>query len=150
LYQIVLAAQLKAIEAVRPGNTFNDPHQAAVRVLVEGLIDVGLLCGDADGMIESGAYKRFYMHRTGHWLGLDVHDAGEYGSEGKWKLLEPGMVLTVEPGLYVRAADDIPESFRNIGIRIEDDVLVTAAGHEVITSDAPKTIGDVEALMRRG
>ena len=150
LYQIVLAAQLKAIDAVRPGNTFNDPHQAAVRVLVEGLIDVGLLCGDADGMIESGAYKRFYMHRTGHWLGLDVHDAGEYGSEGKWKLLEPGMVLTVEPGLYVRAADDIPESFRNIGIRIEDDVLVTAAGHEVITSDAPKTISDVEALMRRG
>lgn len=150
LYEIVLAAQLKAIEAVRPGNSFNDPHLAAVRVLVDGLLQVKLLSGDADGIIESGAYKRFYMHRTGHWLGLDVHDAGEYGSEGKWKLLEPGMVLTVEPGLYVRAADDVPESFRNIGIRIEDDVLVTATGHEVITSDAPKTIRDVEALMGRG
>jgi Xaa-Pro aminopeptidase len=150
LYEIVLASQSKAIEAVHPGNSFNDPHQAAVRVLVDGLIDVGLLSGDADGIIESGAYKRYYMHRTGHWLGLDVHDAGEYGSEGKWKSLEPGMVLTVEPGLYVRAADDIPESFRNIGIRIEDDVLVTAAGHEVITADAPKTIRDIEALVGHG
>ncbi len=150
LYEVVLASQLKAIEAVHPGNSFNDPHQAAVRVLVDGLIDVGLLSGDADGIIESGAYKRYYMHRTGHWLGLDVHDAGEYGSEGKWKSLEPGMVLTVEPGLYVRAADDIPEPFRNIGIRIEDDVLVTAAGHEVITADAPKTIRDIEALVGHG
>lgn len=149
LYEIVLAAQLKAIEAVRPGNSFNDPHQAAVRVLVDGLIQVKLLSGDADGIIESGAYKRFYMHRTGHWLGLDVHDAGEYGSEGKWKPLEPGMVLTVEPGLYVRAADDIPEPFRDIGIRIEDDVLVTSTGYEVITGDAPKTIFEIEALMSR-
>lgn len=146
LYEIVLAAQLKAIEAVRPGNSFNDPHQAAVSVLVDGLIQVKLLAGDADGIIESGSYKRFYMHRTGHWLGLDVHDAGEYGSEGRWKPLEPGMVLTVEPGLYVRAADDIPESFRNIGIRIEDDVLVTAAGHEVITTEAPKSVRDIEAI----
>jgi Xaa-Pro aminopeptidase len=150
LYEIVLAAQLKAIEVVRPGNTFNDPHQAAVRVLIDGLIDVGLLAGDADGILESGAYKRFYMHRTGHWLGLDVHDAGDYGSEGKWKRLEPGMVLTVEPGLYVRAADDVPEAFRNIGIRIEDDVLVTPGGNEVLTAAAPKSIPDVEALLNCG
>ena len=150
LYEVVLASQFKAIEAVHPGNSFNDPHQSAVRVLVDGLIDVGLLSGDADGIIESGALKCCYVHGTGDWLGLDVHDAGEYGSEGKWKSLEPGMVLTVEPGLYVRAADDIPEPFRNIGIRIEDDVLVTAAGHEVITADAPKTIRDIEALVGHG
>lgn len=147
LYEIVLDAQLRAIESVRPGNSFNDPHDAAVRVLVRGLLDLGLLSGDADGIIESGAYKRYYMHRTGHWLGLDVHDAGDYGSEGNWTRLEPGMVLTVEPGLYVRAADDVPEKFRNIGIRIEDDVLVTAGGSEVITAGVPKTIGDIETLM---
>jgi len=150
LYELVLAAQLRAIEAVRPGNSFNDPHEAAVRVLVRGLLDLGLLAGDADGIIESGAYKRFYMHRTGHWLGLDVHDAGEYGAEGAWTRLAPGMVLTVEPGLYVRPGEGVPEKFWNIGIRIEDDVLVTAAGHEVITAAAPKTVQEIEALMRAG
>jgi len=148
LYEVVLEAQLRAIDAVRPGNTFNDPHEAAVRVLVRGLLDLGLLSGDVDGIIESGAYKRFYMHRTGHWLGLDVHDAGDYGSEGKWTRLEAGMVTTVEPGLYVRAGDDVPENFWNIGIRIEDDVLVTASGSEVLTAGAPKTVQAIEALMR--
>jgi Xaa-Pro aminopeptidase len=148
LYEIVLAAQLQAIDAVRPGNRFSDPHEAAVRVLVQGMLDLGLLSGELDGVIEAGAYKRFYMHRTGHWLGLDVHDAGDYGAEGKWKPLEPGMVTTVEPGLYVRPAEDVPEAFWNIGIRIEDDVLVTPQGHEVLTAAAPKAIADIEALMR--
>ena len=148
LYEVVLAAQLRAIDAVRPGNRFSDAHDAAVRVLVQGMLDLGLLHGEADGAIESGAYKRFYMHRTGHWLGLDVHDAGDYGAEGKWKPLVPGMVTTVEPGLYVRPADDVPERFWNIGIRIEDDVLVTADGNEVLTSAAPKAVQDIEALMQ--
>lgn len=148
LYEIVLEAQLQAIEAVRPGASFNDPHAAAVRVLVRGLVDVGLLSGEVSGLIESGAYKRFYMHRTGHWLGLDVHDAGDYGSEGKWKPLGEGMVLTVEPGLYVRAAEDIPQAFWNIGIRIEDDVVVTAGANEVLTAAAPKSVSAIEALMR--
>ena len=148
LYEVVLAAQLRAIDAVRPGNRFSDPHEAALRVLVRGMLDLRLLEGDLDGVIESGAYKRFYMHRTGHWLGLDVHDAGDYGAEGKWKPLVPGMVTTVEPGIYVRPGDGVPEAFWNIGIRIEDDVLVTAEGNEVLTSAAPKTVADIEALMR--
>ncbi|RPI44149.1 MAG: M24 family metallopeptidase, partial [Betaproteobacteria bacterium] len=148
LYEVVLAAQVRAIEAVRPGNRFSDAHDAAVRVLVRGMLDLGLLQGEVDGAIESGAYKRFYMHRTGHWLGLDVHDAGDYGAEGNWQPLVPGMVTTVEPGLYVRPADDVPERFWNIGIRIEDDVLVTPDGNEVLTAAAPKAIEDIEALMR--
>ncbi|MCC6535218.1 MAG: Xaa-Pro aminopeptidase [Burkholderiales bacterium] len=148
LYDLVLAAQLEAIEAVRPGNHFNDPHAAAVRVLAQGMLDLGLLQGQIDGVIESGAYQRFYMHRTGHWLGLDVHDAGDYGAEGKWAALEPGMVLTVEPGIYVRPGDDVPEAFWHIGIRVEDDVLVNAAGREVLTAAAPKSVREIEALMR--
>ncbi len=148
LYEIVLEAQRQAIDAVRPGASFNDPHAAAVRVLTQGLVDVGLLSGGVGGLIESGAYRRFYMHRTGHWLGLDVHDAGDYGSEGKWKPLVEGMVLTVEPGLYVRPAEDIPQAFWNIGIRIEDDVVVTASANEVLTAAVPKSVSDIEALMR--
>jgi Xaa-Pro aminopeptidase len=101
-------------------------------------------------VLQKESYKRFYMHRTGHWLGLDVHDAGEYKRAGKWRALAPGMVLTVEPGLYIRAADDIPARLRDIGIRIEDDVAVSAAGCEVITAEAPKRIEDVEAIMRDG
>jgi Xaa-Pro aminopeptidase len=150
VYELVLEAQAQAIAAVRPGSRFIDPHDAAVRVLSQGLIDLGLLKGGLDSVIESGAYKRFYMHRTGHWLGLDVHDAGEYGSEGRWKTLAPGMVLTVEPGLYIRRADDVPERFWDIGVRIEDDVLVTAAGHEILTAAAPKSVADIEALMAAG
>jgi Xaa-Pro aminopeptidase len=148
VYEVVLAAQQAAIAAVKPGNAWNDPHDAAVRVLAQGMLDLKLVSGSLDAVLEKETYKRFYMHRTGHWLGLDVHDAGEYKRGGKWRALAPGMTLTVEPGLYIRAEDDIPERLRNIGIRIEDDVLVTAAGCEVITAEAPKAIADLEALMR--
>jgi Xaa-Pro aminopeptidase len=111
------------------------------------MIDLKLIPGTLDAALESGSYKRFYMHRTGHWLGLDVHDAGEYKRAGAWRALAPGMVLTVEPGCYIRPAQDVPEAFWNIGIRIEDDALVTAAGCELITHAAPKTIAEIEALM---
>jgi len=148
VYEIVLAAQRSAMDAVRPGKGWNEPHDAAVKVLAQGLIDLKLVAGSLDEVLEKETYKRFYMHRTGHWLGLDVHDAGEYKRAGAWRALAPGMTLTVEPGLYIRAEDDIPERLRNIGIRIEDDVLVTDAGCEVITAEAPKAVADVEALMR--
>ncbi len=146
-YEIVLAAQDAAIANVRPGNRWIDPHTAAVRVLVQGMIDLKLLSGDVDNLIESEAYSRFYMHRTGHWLGLDVHDAGEYKVDGKWRALQPGMTLTVEPGLYIRPAGDVPKALWNIGIRIEDDVLVTESACEVLTS-APRTVADIEDWMR--
>ncbi len=146
-YEVVLAAQREAIDAVRPGNHWNSPHEAAVRVLTQGMVDLGLLKGEVDGLIESNAYSRFYMHRTGHWLGMDVHDAGEYKQQGAWRPLVPGMTLTVEPGLYIRPGDDVPEAFHNIGIRIEDDVVVTEAGCEVLTSP-PKTVAEIEAWMQ--
>ena len=145
-YELVLAAQQAAIAAVRPGNRWNDPHDAAVRVLTQGMADLGLLKGEVDGLIEAEAYKRFYMHRTGHWLGMDVHDAGEYKLNGEWRPLVPGMTLTVEPGLYIRPAADVPEALWNIGIRIEDDVAVTQDGCEVLT-DPPRTVAEIEACM---
>ncbi len=148
VYELVLASQRAAIEKVRAGNAWNEPHDAAVRVLAQGMLDLKLLSGSLDEVLEKETYKRFYMHRTGHWLGLDVHDAGEYKHEGEWRKLAPGMVLTVEPGLYIRAADDVPAALRNIGVRIEDDVAVTANGCEVITAEAPKLVDDIEALMR--
>ena len=148
VYDIVLAAQRAAMDEVRPGRAWNDPHDAAVRVLAQGMLDLKLISGSRDEVLEKETYKRCYMHRTGHWLGLDVHDAGDYKREGSWRALAPGMVLTVEPGLYIRAANDVPERLRNIGIRIEDDVLVTDAGCEVLTAEAPKVAADVEALMR--
>jgi Xaa-Pro aminopeptidase len=147
IYELVLAAQAAAIAAVRPGNTWNVPHDAAVAVLAQGMIDLGLLRGTLAAALESEAYKRFYMHRTGHWLGLDVHDAGDYRRDGTWRTLEPGMVLTVEPGCYVRPGEGVAERFANIGVRIEDDVLVTASGCEVLTAGAPKSVADIEALM---
>lgn len=148
LYTLVLAAQAAAIEKVVPGQHWNAPHEAALRVLAEGFIDLGLCSGTVDAVIESGSYRQFYMHRTGHWLGLDVHDAGEYKTgAGEWRQLEPGMALTVEPGCYVRPADNVPEEFWNIGIRIEDDVVVTATGCEILTKAAPKTISEIEDLM---
>lgn len=147
LYQIVLDAQYAAIDAVRPGNHWNQPHEAAVRVLTEGLVRLGLLQGDIDELIEEQAYREFYMHRTGHWLGMDVHDVGDYKVGGAWRLLEPGMVLTVEPGLYIRDPQHIDEKWHFTGIRIEDDVLVTKEGHEVLTAGAPKEIDEIEALM---
>lgn len=147
LYALVLAAQEAALAEVAPGKSWNTFHDAAVRVLTQGMIDLGLIEGGLDGALEAGAYQRFYMHRTGHWLGLDVHDAGEYKIDGAWRPLVPGMTLTVEPGCYIRAADDIPEAFWNIGIRIEDNALVTDDGHEILTAAAPKSIGEIEALM---
>ena len=145
-YEIVLAAQAAAIAATRPGAGFMAPHDAAVRVLVQGMVDLQLLTGSVDGIIESGAYKRFYMHRTGHWLGLDVHDAGEYKSGEDWMPLAPGMVLTVEPGLYIRPGAEVPEHLHGIGIRIEDDVIVTPEGCRVYTR-APKTVAEIEEVM---
>ncbi|HXU43273.1 MAG TPA: aminopeptidase P N-terminal domain-containing protein [Burkholderiales bacterium] len=148
VYEIVLAAQRAAIETVKPGASWIAPHDAAVRVLAQGMLDLKLVSGSLDAVLEKETYKRFYMHRTGHWLGLDVHDAGDYRRGGQWRPLAPGMTLTVEPGLYIRAADDVPERLRNIGVRIEDDVLVTAQGCEILTAEAPKLAGDIEALMR--
>jgi Xaa-Pro aminopeptidase len=148
VYEIVLAAQKAAMDKVRAGNGWNEPHDAAVSVLAQGLIDLKLVQGSLDEVLEKETYKRFYMHRTGHWLGLDVHDAGEYKRSGHWLPLEPGMALTVEPGLYIRAAQDVPEALRNIGIRIEDDVVVTQGDCEVITAEAPKGVAEIEALMR--
>ena len=148
VYELVLEAQRAAIAAVRPGVAWNVPHDAAVRVLAQGMLDLKLLAGTLDEALEKETYKRFYMHRTGHWLGLDVHDAGEYRAAGQWRPLAPGMVLTVEPGLYIRAAHDVPAELRDIGVRIEDDVVVGASGCEVITAEAPKTVADIEALMR--
>jgi Xaa-Pro aminopeptidase len=148
VYEIVLAAQSAAMDKVRPGTAWNEPHDAAVRVLAQGMLDLKLLSGALEEVLEKQTYKRFYMHRTGHWLGLDVHDAGEYKRAGQWRALEPGMALTVEPGLYIRAAHDVPERLRNIGIRIEDDVVVTQGDCEVITAEAPKGVAEIEALMR--
>jgi Xaa-Pro aminopeptidase len=148
VYEIVLAAQRAAIATVKPGTSWIAPHDAAVRVLAQGMLDLRLLSGSLEGALEKETYKRFYMHRTGHWLGLDVHDAGDYRRGGEWRPLAPGMALTVEPGLYIRAADDVPERLRDIGVRIEDDVLVTAQGCEVLTAEAPKLVEDIEALMR--
>jgi Xaa-Pro aminopeptidase len=148
VYEIVLAAQRAALDKVRPGNAWNEPHDAAVKVLAQGMVDLKLLSGGLDEVLEKETYKRFYMHRTGHWLGLDVHDAGDYKRSGNWRTLAPGMTLTVEPGLYIRAEEDIAERLRNTAVRIEDDVLVAAPGCEVLTAEAPKTIADIEALMR--
>jgi Xaa-Pro aminopeptidase len=146
-YDAVLAAQLAAIAAVRPGATLEEVHSKALRVLVEAAIALGVLKGTVDEAIEKESYKRFYMHRTSHWLGRDVHDVGQYAVDGKPRLLEPEMVLTVEPGLYIPAsADDVPAAFRGIGIRIEDDVRVTADGHEVLSAAAPKQVAEIEEL----
>ena len=149
VYELVLAAQLACIDAIRPGKAFHDYHQVAERVLAQGLIDLKLCEGSLDAVLESGAYKQFYMHRAGHWLGLDVHDVGLYRVEGESRLLEPGMVLTVEPGCYIRPADNVPEEFWDIGVRIEDDVLVTPEGSENLSAATPKTIADVEAACER-
>jgi Xaa-Pro aminopeptidase len=149
VYEIVLSAHAAAVAAIRPGAPFAAYHDAALRVLVQGLIDLGVLSGEIDSLIESEAYKPFYMHRTGHWLGLDVHDAGDYRTGEAWTTLAAGMTLTVEPGLYLRPSPDVPERLHGIGVRIEDDVIVTADGAEVYTS-APRTVAGIEEAMRRG
>jgi Xaa-Pro aminopeptidase len=169
VYDLVLAAQEAAFAAIGPGRRFDDAHEAATRTLAQGLVDLGLLAGSLDGIVESGAYKQFFMHRTGHWLGLDVHDVGDYledsveadagvaaagGSASaarvgrRSRTLQPGMTLTVEPGLYLRPADNVPARFHDIGVRIEDDVVVTPGGHEVLTQAAPRDAAEVEAVMR--
>lgn len=149
LYDIVLAAQERAIEAVTPGATLAAIHQGVVRDLSRGLLELGLLDGDLEAVISEERYKRFYLHSTSHWLGLDVHDVGSYRRDGEPRPLVPGMVLTVEPGLYIPDDEDIPAPFRGIGIRIEDDVAVAAEGHEVLTDGVPKRVADIEALMAK-
>ncbi|HHI77592.1 MAG TPA: M24 family metallopeptidase, partial [Gammaproteobacteria bacterium] len=148
LYQLVLDAQAAAIAKVKPGNHWDEPHRAAVRVLTRGLLKLGLLKGTLANALKKESYRKFYMHRTGHWLGMDVHDVGDYKVDGHWRELEPGMVLTVEPGLYIpKGMKGVAKKWQGIGIRIEDDVLVTRDGHDVLSRDVPKTIDDIEALM---
>jgi Xaa-Pro aminopeptidase len=149
LYTIVFDAQKTAIEQIRPGNTYQDPHVAAVRVITEGLVRLGLLSGDVDYLIENQLYKKFFPHRTSHWIGLDVHDVGDYTVGSEWRMLQPGMVLTVEPGIYIQPDDESVDSiWRGIGIRIEDDILVTKEGYEILSAAAPKEIDAIENLMR--
>lgn len=148
LYEICLQAQLEAIAVAKPGNHWNDPHETTVRVITQGLVNIGLLDGDVNELIKNEAYKEFYMHRAGHWLGMDVHDVGDYKVGGEWRVLEPGMVLTVEPGIYVAPDNErVAKKWRGIGIRIEDDVVITKDGNDVLTKDVPKTVKDIEALM---
>jgi Xaa-Pro aminopeptidase len=148
LYDVVLEAQLAAIEQCRQGNHWNDPHDAAVRVITQGLVSLGFLSGKVSKLIKEGAYREWFMHRTGHWLGLDVHDVGDYKVGDAWRVLEPGMVLTVEPGLYVKpGCRRAPKEFRGIGIRIEDDVAVTRTSPEVLTGALVKSADDIERFM---
>lgn len=150
MYQLVLDANYAATAQVKPGNHWNQPHEAAVQVLTAGLVKHGLLQGKVKQLIENEAYRQFYMHKTGHWLGMDVHDVGEYRIDGQWRILEEGMVLTIEPGLYI-APDDtsVDEKWRGIGIRIEDDVVVTKDGYRVLTTGVVKEINEIEALMAK-
>ncbi|MCQ8183513.1 Xaa-Pro aminopeptidase [Methylomonas sp. SURF-1] len=148
LYQLVLDAQAAALAEIKPGNPWNKAHDASVETLTRGLVELGLLKGRVKKLIKDEKYKQFYMHRIGHWLGMDVHDVGDYKIKDEWRLLEPGMVLTVEPGLYVAAdCETVDKQWRGIGIRIEDDVLVTKDGHEILTGGVPKSIDAIEALM---
>jgi Xaa-Pro aminopeptidase len=148
VYEIVLEANEAAIAQVKPGNHWNDPHMAAVHVITQGLVKLGLLEGRVPKLEREGAYRRFFMHRTGHWLGMDVHDVGDYKIGDEWRVLEPGMVMTVEPGIYIPAGTrGVPKRMHNIGIRIEDDVVVTRTGAEVLTSNAPKTVDAIESIM---
>ena len=147
VYEVVLAAQKAAIDQVRVGRPFEAYHNAAVQSLTEGLVELGLLSGAVDDLIENEDYRRFYMHKTGHWLGLDVHDVGDYRIDEQSRVLEKNMVVTVEPGLYIGDDDDIPEAFRNIGIRIEDDIRVTASDPENLTAAVPREIDEIHAVM---
>lgn len=148
LYDVVLKAQLAAIDAVRIGNSYKEPHRIAVRILVQGLLDLGLMQGDIEQIIESESFHQFYMHGTGHWLGMDVHDVGSYKIEGEWRAYEEGMAVTVEPGLYIAPDDEtVDAKWRGIGIRIEDDVVVTKNGPRVLTAAVVKTVEEIEALM---
>lgn len=148
LYDVVLKAQFAAIDAVRIGNSYKEPHRIAVRILVQGLLDLGLMQGDIEQIIEAESFHQFYMHGTGHWLGMDVHDVGSYKIEGEWRVYEEGMAVTVEPGLYIAPDDEtVDVKWRGIGIRIEDDVVVTKNGPRVLTAAVVKTVEEIEALM---
>ncbi len=148
LYNVVLDAQIAAIDAVRIGNSYKEPHNVAVRILVQGLLDLGIMQGDLDEIITSERFRQFYMHGTGHWLGMDVHDVGSYKVDGEWRPYEEGMVVTVEPGLYIAPDDEtVDAKWRGIGIRIEDDVVATKKGPLVLTKNVVKTVEDIEALM---
>ena len=149
IYQIVLDAQYAAIEAAQPGNVWNDPHEAAVKVICQGLLGLGIIEGSLKSVIEDEAYKEFFMHKTGHWLGMDVHDVGDYKIDDEWRVLEQGMVLTVEPGIYISPNPEIDEKWWNIGVRIEDDVLIKRKGNEVLTGALIKEVADIEALMSK-
>jgi Xaa-Pro aminopeptidase len=149
IYELVLQAQLEAIDLVKPGSTIEEVHNRAVEVITEGLVALGLLQGNVKELIEKNDYRKFYMHRTSHWLGMDVHDVGRYAIDGKSRVLEPGMVLTVEPGIYIAEGTESASSqYWNIGVRIEDDVLVTSNGHEVLTAKVPKRVEDIEAMKK--
>lgn len=150
VYEIVLEANLAAIDKAVVGNHWNDPHVAAVRVITRGLMNLGILKGDLKTLIKNEEYRRYFMHRTGHWLGLDVHDVGDYKVDDKWRLLEPGMALTIEPGIYLPASSGVLKRYRSIGIRVEDDILITENGPEVITSGVPKSVDEIEATMQGG
>lgn len=151
LYELVLEAQRAALAKVKPGNRWNQPHKAALKVLTRGLVELGLIAPEngtsLKRMIKDEAYKPYYMHKTGHWLGMDVHDVGQYKRQGRWRRFKPGMVLTVEPGLYIAPDADVSPELRGIGIRIEDDVAVTPDGHEILSADVPKDPDAIEALM---
>ena len=148
IYDIVLAAQGAAIQKIAPGLSFELGNKAAVNVITEGLVELGLLEGDVDSLIAEGAYRQFYMHNVSHWLGMDVHDVGDYKIEECWRVLEPGMVLTVEPGIYIAPDNkDVDQKWRGIGIRIEDNVLVTQKGNEVLTDQVPRDRQQIEQLM---
>ena len=148
IYELVLASQEAAFAEIAPGKHWNQAHEATVRVITEGLVTLGLLKGAVDDLIETEAYRAFYMHRAGHWLGMDVHDVGEYKVGGQWRVLEPGMALTVEPGIYIAADNqNVAKKWRGIGVRIEDDVVVTKNGCEILTTGVPKTVAEIEALM---
>lgn len=148
IYEVVLAAQEAAFAQIAPGKHWNHAHEATVRVITEGLVELGLLKGEVQALIDSEAYRAFYMHRAGHWLGMDVHDVGDYKVGGQWRVLEPGMALTVEPGIYIAADNqNVAKKWRGIGVRIEDDVVVTRTGCDILTSGVPKTVAEIEALM---
>jgi len=148
IYELVLAANEEAFKHIAPGKHWNEAHEATVRVITAGLVELGLLEGDVEALIAAEAHKAFYMHRAGHWLGLDVHDVGDYKIGGQWRVLEPGMAMTVEPGIYIAADNqDVARKWRGIGVRIEDDVVVTKNGCEILTGGVPKSVAEIEALM---